>query len=138
MIRLSCVHVQTFVRSPDFRAFIFRLSCVHVQTFVRSCPDFRAFMFRLSCVHVQTFVCSPGFVRSCSDFRVFDRLSCVHVQTFVRLLMFPDYVILNARRPPPSGTSVRDLLPSGSPTWEVRNENIRSLLSNLIDINCQS
>ena len=79
MFRLWCVHVQTFVRSPDFRAFMFRLSGVHV---------------RFSCVHVQT------FVRSCPDFRAFDRLSCVHVHTFVRLLMFPDYVILNARRPP--------------------------------------
>ena len=68
-------YVQTFVRSPDLRAFMSRLSCVH-QTFVRSCPDFRAFT-RLSCVHVQT------FVRSCPDFRAFDRLSCVH-QTFVR------------------------------------------------------
>ena len=68
-------YVQTFVRSPDFRAFMSRPSCVH-QTFVRSCPDFRAFT-RLSCVHVQT------FVRSCPDFRAFDRLSCVH-QTFVR------------------------------------------------------
>ena len=71
--RLSCVH-QTFVRSPDFRAFMSRLSCVH-QTFVRSCPDFRAFMSRVSCVR-QTFVRSP-------DFRAFTRLSCVH-QTFVR------------------------------------------------------
>ena len=68
-------YVQTFVRSPDLRAFMSRLSCVH-QTFVRSCPDFRAFT-RLSCVHVQTFVRSP-------DFRAFmSRLSCVH-QTFVR------------------------------------------------------
>ena len=49
-------YVQTFVRSPDLRAFMSRLSCVH-QTFVRSCPDFRAFT-RLSCVHVQTFVLS--------------------------------------------------------------------------------
>ena len=74
-IRLSCVHVQTFVRScPDFRAFD-RLSCVH-QTFVRS-SDFRAFMSRFSCVHVQIFVRS-------TDFRAFTRLSCVHVQTFVR------------------------------------------------------
>ena len=87
-IRLSCVHVQTFVRScPDFRAFD-RLSCVH-QTFVRSCPDFRAFT-RLSCVHVQTFVRTrlscvhQTFVRSCPDFRAFmSRFSCVH-QTFVR------------------------------------------------------
>ena len=77
MIRLSCFHVQTFVRSADFRAFMSRFSCVHVQTFVRSCPDFRAFMSRLLCVH-QT------FVRSCSDFRAYlSRLSCVR-QTFVR------------------------------------------------------
>ena len=84
MIRLSCVHVQTFLRSPDFRAFMSRLSCVHVQTFLQS-PDFRAFMSRLSRVHVRI------FVRSCSDFRAFmssfrafmSRLSCVH-QTFVR------------------------------------------------------
>ena len=73
--RPSCVHVQTFVRSPDFRAFMSRLSCAH-QTFVRSCPDFRAFMSWFSCVR-QTFVRSP-------DFRAFTRLSCVYVQTFVR------------------------------------------------------
>ena len=99
MFRLSCVHVQTFVRSPefqispdfvrfwsDFRAFMSRLSCVHqnfilhqtscvyVKTFVRSpelhtSPDFRAFMSRLSCVH-QSFVLL--------------QTSCVYVQTFVR------------------------------------------------------
>ena len=117
MFRLSCVHVQTFVRScPDFRAFMFsfrafmsRLSCVHVQTFVRSCPDFRAFI-RLSCIHVQT------FVRSCPDFRAFDRLSCVHVQTFVRFLMFPDYVILNARHPPRAFIFGLDLLAS---VWDL-------------------
>ena len=107
--RLSCVHVQTFVRScPDFRAFT-RLSCVHVQTFVRSCPDFRAFD-RLSCVHVQT------FVRSCPDFRAFDRLSCVQVQTFVRFLMFPDYVILNTRRPPRAFIFGLDILSS---VWDL-------------------
>ena len=92
--RPSCVHVQTFVRSPDFRAFMSRLSCVH-QTFVRSCPDFRAFMSRFSCVR-QTFVRSPDFrafmsrlscvhqtfVRSCPDFRAFTKISCVHVQNF--------------------------------------------------------
>ena len=88
-------YVQTFVRSPDLRAFMSRLSCVH-QTFVRSCPDFGAFMSRLSSVH-QTFVRSPDFrafmsrlscvrqtfVRSCPDFREFTKLSCVR-QTFVR------------------------------------------------------
>ena len=104
IVRLSCVHVQNFVRSPDFRAFMSRLSCVHVQNFVRS-PDFRAFT-RLSCVHVQT------FVRSCPDFRAFDRLLCVHVQTFVRFLMFPDYVILNARRPPRAFIFGLDILAS--------------------------
>ena len=145
--RLSCVHVQTFVRScPDFRAFI-RLSCVHVQTFVRSCPDFRAFMSRLSCVHVQTFVRScpdfrafirlscvhvQTFVRSCPDFRAFDRLSCVHVQTFVRFSMFPDYVILNARRPPRAFIFGLDILAS---LWDlnlglsVQNGWYRILLS---------
>ena len=74
-IRLWRVHVQTFVRSPDFRAFMSRLSCVQ-SIFVRSCPDFRAFD-RLSCVHVQTSVRSPNF-------RAFNRFLCVHVQTFVR------------------------------------------------------
>ena len=98
--RPSCVHVQTFVRSPDFRAFMSRLSCVH-QTFVGSCPDFRAFMSRFSCVR-RTFVRSPDFrafmsrlscvhqtfVRSCPDFRAFmSRFSCVR-RTFVRL---PDF-----------------------------------------------
>ena len=96
MSRLSCVHVQTFVRSPDFRAFLSRLraftrlSSVHVQTFVRS-PDFRAFLSRLSCVH-QIYLLSPGFsalmsrllslrqffVSICSYFRAFTRFSFNH------------------------------------------------------------
>ena len=76
---------------------------------MRSCPDFRAFD-RLSCVHVQT------FVRSCPDFRAFDRLSCVHVQTFVRFLMFPDYVILNARRLPRAFIFGLDILAS---VWDL-------------------
>ena len=33
-------------RTKNFRAFISRLSCVHVQTIVRSCPDFRVFTRR--------------------------------------------------------------------------------------------
>ena len=74
MSRLLCVH-QTFVRSPDMRAFN-RVSYIHVQTFVRS-PDLRAFN-QFSCAHVQT------LVRSYSDFRALKpRLLCVH-QTFVR------------------------------------------------------
>ena len=114
MSRLSCdsliKNALKFVRScPDFRAFMSRLSCVR-QTFVRSCSDFRAFMSRLSCVHVQT------FVRSCPDFRAFDRHSCVHVQTFVRFLMFPDYIILNARRPPRAFIFGLDILAS---VWDL-------------------
>ena len=74
--RLSCVHVQTFVRSPDY-------SCVHDQTFVRS-PDFLAFMSRLSCVHqtIHAFMSRLSCVHQ--TIRAFMiRLSCVH-QTFVR------------------------------------------------------
>ena len=81
----SCVHDQTFVRSPDY-------SCVHDQTFVRS-PDY-------SCVHDQTFVPSPDY--SCVHDQTFVRspdYSCVHVQTFVRFSLFPDHVNLNARHP---------------------------------------
>ena len=82
LTRLSCVHVQIFVRSPDLRAFMIKLLCVHQtfpasirllcvnQTFVRSCSNFCAFT-RPSCVHDQVFVRSPDF-------------SCVHVQTLVR------------------------------------------------------
>ena len=85
MSRLSSVHDQTFVRSPDYL-------CVHDQIFVRS-PDYL-------CVHDQTFVRSPDyssvhdqtFVRS-PDY------SCVHDQTFVRFSLFPDHVNLNARHP---------------------------------------
>ena len=73
-------YVQTFVRSPDFRAFMSRLLCVH-QTFVRSCPDFRAFT-RLSCAQ-------PIFVRSCPDFCAFYRLLWVHVQTYVPEKLLP-------------------------------------------------
>ena len=47
-------------RTKIFRAFMSRLSCVHVQTIVRS-PDHRAFMSRPSCVHVQTIVRSSVF-----------------------------------------------------------------------------
>ena len=61
--------------SSDFRAFT-RLSCVYVQTFVRSCPDFRA-LTRFSCVH-------QIFVHSCPDFRAFTKISCFRVQTFKR------------------------------------------------------
>ena len=80
--RILCFQ-RTFVRSPEFRAFMSILSCVH-QTFVRSCqdfwafnkfpyrsPDFRVFMSRLSCVH-------KSFMHLCPDF------FCVHVPTFVR------------------------------------------------------
>ena len=132
MIRLSyeslIMNAQKFVRScPDSRTTVWswthKNSCVHVQTFVRSCPDFRAFD-RLSCVHVQT------FVRSRPDFRAFDRLSCVHVQTFVRFLMFPDYVILNARRPLVRSSSVWTyLLPSGTSTWVQLCIQVLSLLT---------
>ena len=110
MFGLSCVHVRTFVRScSDFRAFMFRLLCVY-QTFVRSCSDFRAFMFRFSCVHIQTFVRLPDF---CA---FMFRLSCVHVQTFVRFLIFPDYVTLNARRPPRAFIISLDILAS---VWDL-------------------
>ena len=86
--RFLSVHVQTFVRSTDFRAFMFRLSCVHVQTFVRSCSDFRAFfdVFRLcnferttppSCVHLRSgHTCfrlgpQPGLVASGNDVLIY-------------------------------------------------------------------
>ena len=59
MSRLSCVLVQTIVRSNSnscvqcqiFSASMSRPSSVHVQTIVRSNPDHRAFISRLSCVH---------------------------------------------------------------------------------------
>ena len=47
-------------RRKIFRAFMSRLSCVHVQTIVRS-PDHCAFMSRPSCVHVQTIMRSSVF-----------------------------------------------------------------------------
>ena len=67
-------YVQTFVRSPVFRAFMSKLLCVHL-TFARS-TRFPAFMSRLSCVQ-------PIIVRSCPDIRAFNRFSCIHVPTFV-------------------------------------------------------
>ena len=86
----SCVHVQTFVRSPDFCALMSRLLCVQ-PILVRSCPIYRA-LNRLSCFHVQTFVRSP-------DFRAFYRFSCVHVRTFVRscpdLHAFPRFICVH-------------------------------------------
>ena len=90
--RHSCVHVQTFVPSPDFRALMSRLSCAYQtirafmvsfscvhQTFLRLCPDFRAFI-RL-------------FVRTYLDFCAFTRLSCVYIQTFLRSLDFRGFMI---------------------------------------------
>ena len=84
MVRLSRVYQtlgqifsQIFMRSSDFRAFVFRLSNLHVQNFLRSSLGFCALLFRLASVHVQ------AFVHSCSDFRAFMfRFPCVH-QTFV-------------------------------------------------------
>ena len=100
MSRLLCVY-QTFVLSPDFRAFILdfraftkfscfhsRLFSVYVQAFVRSCSEYRVFLSRLSCIHVL----AP--MRSCPDFRAFTRLSCVH-QTFVRLTDFRTFTRLS-------------------------------------------
>ena len=79
-------NVQTFVRSPDFRAFLSRLLCVH-KTFVRSCPVFSAFT-RVCCVQAT-------FVRSCSYFHAFPRLICVH-QVFVRSC--PDFFCIHQTR----------------------------------------
>ena len=109
--RFCYVGVQTFVRSPHFRALMFSYSYVP-QTFVRSCSDFfafvhdqnflrsqdfHAFIFRFF-DQVQTFVRSSDFlavifrpscvhhtfVRSCSDFRAFmSRSSRIH-QIFLR------------------------------------------------------
>ena len=99
MSRLSCVHDQTFMRSPDY-------SCVHDQTFVRS-PDYSCVHDQTfvrstdySCVHDQTFVRSPDY--SCVHDQTFVRspdYSCVHDQTFGRFSLFPDDVNLNARHP---------------------------------------
>ena len=68
MSRLSCVLVQTIVRSNSnscvqcqiFCASMSRPSCGHVQTTVRSNPDHRAFMYRLSCVHQTEKKLHPG------------------------------------------------------------------------------
>ena len=126
--------LQTFLHScPDFRAFIRLLYAVHAPILMHS-PDFRAFMSRLSFVH-------QIFMRSCADFlalisflvrspifrEFISRLSCVFVQTFVRspdfcacmfrlCSIFPDYVILNARRLPlvRSFSVWTYLLPSGT------------------------
>ena len=54
--RLSCVLFQAIVRSRTNSCVpMSKFYCVHVQTFVRA-PDYRAFMSRSSCVQVQTFV----------------------------------------------------------------------------------
>ena len=110
MSRLSCVHLQTFVRSAQFCAYKSRLLFIQ-QIFVRSCSDFHAFFdvsrlcksecmtspppafivwSKISCVHVPTIVRSgQDFVRSCRDILLFMfRLSCVLIQTFVRLTDF--------------------------------------------------
>ena len=120
MSRLSCVHDQTFVRSPDY-------SCVHDQTLVRS-PDYsfvhdQTFVRSpdYSCVHDQIFVRSPDY--SCVHDQTFVRstdYSCVHVQTFVRFSLFPDHVNLNARHPVvrSSGSGHIDF-PSETSTWVV-------------------
>ena len=105
MLRLSCVHVQTFVRSTDFRAFP-RFICVH-HVFVRSWSDFRAFN-RFPCVHAQT------FVRSCPDVRAFTGLSCVHVQIFV---FFNVSRLCNFERTMPLSSVWTYLFPSGTSTW---------------------
>ena len=45
-IRLSCVHIQNFVRPPDFCAFMFKLLFVH-QTFINWLVEFRKTLLKL-------------------------------------------------------------------------------------------
>ena len=78
-VRLKCllyVNVLNFVRScPDFCAFN-RFSCVHLQTFKRS-TDFRSFRSR-------RFSVQPAFGRS-TNFRAFMSKLLTVYQTFLRL-----------------------------------------------------
>ena len=62
-VRFSCVRRQICPDHPRPKQYMSRLSCVLVQTIVRSNSNscvqrqiFRAFMSRPSCVHVQTIV----------------------------------------------------------------------------------
>ena len=98
-IRLSCIYLQTFARSPEycgflsrlelahlifvrspvFRAFMSRHSCAY-QFFLRFCPDIRAFP-RFLCLYIQTSCDHQNIERSCPDFSSFTRFLCVFVQT---------------------------------------------------------
>ena len=84
--------------SPDFRA----LKSVFAQAFKRSCPELSPFL----CIYVVQSILKNFNVQQnsrvqkcpCKDFRLF---KITYDQIFVRSFVFPDQVILNARRPPP-------------------------------------
>ena len=120
--RFFCDH-QTFVDScPDVRALI-RLSCVHFQTFKRSCPDFLPI--------------KSTFVRSCPDFRAFIfRIFCVRAFVFfvhLRFSMFPDYVVLDSRRPPRVIIFGLDILAS---VWDLNLGCYTKLVNIRFDVAC--
>ena len=91
-IRLSCVHVATFARPPDFRNF--RLLWLRIQIFVRSWSwsYLRGFLIRLSCIHIQKFMRSSDFLAFMFNFFLRSphfcafmfRLSCVQDQNLNR------------------------------------------------------
>ena len=90
-------YVQTFMRSPDFNAFMSRLSCVQksfvclcsyfrtfIKTFVRcsnlvhSCPDFCAFIPNMRSPKIRALT---RFVRSCPDIK--DYIACSLFKKFI-------------------------------------------------------
>ena len=71
--RLWCVQVMTFFRSADFRPFLVSVSCVHIQKFVSSAYfwafmfNWCCFLFKILCVHKNFACCCQIFVHSGSD-----------------------------------------------------------------------
>ena len=79
IIRVLCVHVQTLVRSTHFCAFT-SFSCFYIETFLRS-PDFRACISRLRAI-AKILSIYVLFLRSTAICAFTSRFLCIH-QTFV-------------------------------------------------------
>ena len=120
------------MRWSNFRPFKFRN-----KKFIQIKPQLA---WEIPCVHrvqISKILVELGKEKSCnvlcllSPFEYNKRMktSCVHVQTLLRFLMFPDYVILNAPRPPRSSSVWTYLLPSGTSTWLVSGILVWSALT---------
>ena len=116
-----CVYVQTFVCSPDLRAFMLRILCV-LQIFMCS-PDFRAFTkpFVRSWPDFSAF--TRAFVRLCSDFHAFTTILCFYSILSRDTNIFLDFPLKKKESSSCRGVFLIDIKQAWgtSSVWRVKN-----------------